>query len=142
MRKNTKGVSAVIATILMLMITIAMAGLAYGFISGAFTQKTGVVIEIDETGTSCSGTIITVYVRNTGTMAADCADVTLSGTTSAGASMTMTGGGTCGPATDKLNAGAGAKKCATTTGTGTPGTNTVVASGPSNTVSATVYCPG
>ena len=139
MIKNTKGVSAVIATILMLMITIAMAGLAYGFISGAFTQKTGVVIEIDETGTNCVGTTITVWVRNTGTMAADCSDVTIGGTNSQGTTMT---GGVCGPATDNLYAGAGADDCATTTLTGTPGTNAITASGPSNTVSGTVYCSG
>ena len=140
MTKNTKGVSAVIATILMLMITIAMAGLAYGFISGAFTQKTGVVIEIDETGTSCSGVTITVNVRNTGTMATNTNKVTLSGTDSTGTSIT---GGDCDTLAAKqdLYAGAGAKKCGKTL-TGTAGTNTVVASGPSNTVSGTVYCPG
>ncbi len=137
MRKNTKGVSAVIATILMLMITIAMAGLAYGFISGAFTTKTGVVIEIDATSTRCSGVIITVWVRNTGTMATTANLVSTSGTNSQGGTI---GSVVCGASTVNLYAGGGAVSCATLTGTA--GTNTIIASGPANSVPGTVYCPG
>ena len=136
MRKN-KGVSAVIATILMLMITIAMAGLAYGFISGAFTSKTGVVIEIDASSTTCTGTTITVYVRNTGTLPTTANLISNSGTNSQGGTIAAA---TCGVVGTNLYAGGGAVACATLTGTA--GTNTIVSSGPSNSVSGTVYCPG
>lgn len=138
MRKNTKGVSAVIATILMLMITIALAGLAYMFISGTFTQRTGVIIELDETATICLGTTIHVYVRNTGTIATDASKVSLSGINSQGTTIT---GGVCGLATTAINAGGGSKLCATTL-TGTQGSNTVIASGPANTAKGPVYCQG
>jgi flagellin-like protein len=136
-----KGVSAVIATILMLMITIAMAGVAYMYISGIFTAKTGVVIEIDETATNCAGTLgttITVYVRNTGTMKTDASKVALSGTRSDGIAI---GSATCGAATLALNAGGGSVAC-TQPLTGTQGTNRIVAAGPTNTITGSVYCPG
>ncbi len=134
-----KGISAVIATILMLMITIAMAGLAYMYISGIFTQRTGVVIELDATSTSCTGTTITVYVRNTGTIASTLDKITLSGTDSTG---TLITGGPCGLVATPLNAGAGSVICSTSTLTGSQGTNTILASGPSNTARGTVYCAG
>ncbi len=41
-----KGVSTVIATILMLMITIALAGMAYVYISGVLTGTTGKTIKL------------------------------------------------------------------------------------------------
>jgi flagellin-like protein len=132
-----KGVSAVIATILMLMITIAMAGVAYMYISGIFTSKTGTVVDIDETATSCSGTTITVFVRNTGTIAFSKALITLSGTNSAGVAMT---GGACTAGT--LNAGAGSLTCGTTLTGASTGNNRIVVSGPSNTVTGSVYCSG
>jgi len=64
-----KGISAVIATILMLMITIALAGTAYLYITGVFTSRTGVLLSID-TSTRCNSTTgggIILYVRNDGT---------------------------------------------------------------------------
>jgi len=45
--KRMKGISAVIATILMLVITIALAGTAYMYISGIFTTQTQGVEIID-----------------------------------------------------------------------------------------------
>ena len=135
--KRIKGVSAVIATILMLMITIALAGMAYMYISGIFTAKTGIVIEIDETATSCSGTTITVYVRNMGTISTTADKVTISGTKPDGSAITST---TCGASTTTLTAGGAAVACATVTGGA--GTNTIVVSGPTNTVRGTVYCAG
>ena len=134
-----KGVSAVIATILMLMITIAMAGLAYMYISGIFTSKTGIVIEIDETATSCSGTAITLYVRNTGTIKTDLSKLTVSGTNSQGGIIV---GGVCGAAATSLDAGGGSKPCTVALTNALQGTNTIVASGPSNTARGSVYCTG
>lgn len=79
---NTKGVSAVIATILMLMITIALAGTAYLYITGIFTAKSGVVLSID-TQTACAASVgatggnITVVVRNDGTNVAQVSSITV-----------------------------------------------------------------
>lgn len=67
---NMKGVSAVIATILMLLITIALAGTAYLYISGIFTAKTGVVLSIDGTQSICTASAMTLIVKNDGTAVA------------------------------------------------------------------------
>ena len=69
-----KGVSTVIATILMLMITIALAGMAYTYISGIFSSRTSVVLTIDNT--LCNSTAVTVYVRNDGTATSSTVTVT------------------------------------------------------------------
>lgn len=135
-----KGISAVIATILMLMITIALAGLAYMYISGIFTQQTGVIIQLDATATSCSGTTITPYIRNTGTIAVTLDKIMISGTNSTGDS--LSGGGVCGADTQTLAAGGGAIACTIPLQAATQGTNTIIASGPTNTARGTVYCTG
>jgi len=64
-----KGVSAIIATILMLVITIGLAGTAYVYISGMLTGKTGTTISIlDYTCTiGTNGRIITMVISNDGT---------------------------------------------------------------------------
>lgn len=84
-----KGISTVIATILMLMITIALAGTAYLYISGTFTQQTAVVIELQDA--ICAGDPIAVTVMNAGT--AQSGVVTVAATapdgTSAGTSCTI-----------------------------------------------------
>ena len=60
-----KGISTVIATILMLMITIGLAGTAYLFISGAFQQQTQGLEVVDA---FCSGgTQARISLRNLGT---------------------------------------------------------------------------
>lgn len=62
-----KGISAIIATILMLLITVALAGTAYLFISGTFSRFTSAVLSIDGQLTTCqSQGPINVYVKNDG----------------------------------------------------------------------------
>jgi len=64
--KGLKGISPIIATILMLVITIALAGTAYIYISGIFsTQTQG--IEIVDYFCGSTGSI-TITLRNIGTM--------------------------------------------------------------------------
>lgn len=140
-----KGVSAVIATILMLMITIALAGMAYMYITGVISTRTGVVIEMDESATTCTaaagGGQIMVYVRNDGTLSTDASTITVSGTMSNGSAITDALADTpvtCGAATTALDPGAGSIPCAASFGS--VGTNSVVVSGPSNTVRGSVYC--
>jgi len=50
-----KGVSAVIATILMLMIVIALAGMAYMYLIGMFTSRTAKTIDITDAGCIANG---------------------------------------------------------------------------------------
>jgi flagellin-like protein len=137
-----KGISAVIATILMLLITIALAGLAYLYISGMFTGKTGTLVEIDPAATSCAGTQITVYVKNSGSIGFTAEKLQLSGTTSTGGVMT---GGTCNstsqPLAPLLVPMGGAVWCDRTLA-GTQGNNKIMVSGPSNTATGSVYCTG
>lgn len=134
-----RGVSSVIAVILMLMIVIALAGVAFLYISGVFTQRTGVVLEVDWAATRCaSGTnVITVFIRNTGTIPTTADKITLSGTTSQGGTM---GPVFCGGAVT-IPAGAGLVSC-TNTLTGTTGVNIVYASIPPNIAKGTVVCIG
>jgi len=60
-----KGVSDIIATILMLIITIGLAGTAYVYISGVMTGRTAKTISLLDA--SCSGGDITVVLSNDGT---------------------------------------------------------------------------
>ncbi len=66
--EKMKGVSDIIATILMLVITIGMAGTAYVYISGMLTGKTASTISLIDY--SCSNTsvrVINLVVSNDGT---------------------------------------------------------------------------
>lgn len=58
---SNKAISTVVATILMLMITIALAGVAYLYISGVFTSRTNTAFEIVFADRS------TIGIRNIGT---------------------------------------------------------------------------
>jgi FlaG/FlaF family flagellin (archaellin) len=77
-----KAVSTVVATLLMLIITIGLAGIAYSYISGVLTTQTAVVLELVDS--ICDGTSITTTVRNSGTTTSGA--VTVSATNPAGAS--------------------------------------------------------
>lgn len=59
-----KGISAIVATVIMLLITITLAGVAYTFIQGTFTSSTQ-GIDVDDA--YCSGSTVTVVLRNIGT---------------------------------------------------------------------------
>ena len=79
-----KGVSDIVAMLLMLIITIGLAGLAYAYITGVFTTRTAVVLSINSGASSCPTTsTLTVYVRNDGTQQSAAATVTAVGGTTA-----------------------------------------------------------
>ena len=71
-----KGISAVIAIILMLVITIALAGSAYMFISGIFTARTGKAISIVDA--YCVDGTATITIRNDGTQNIAAGEITFS----------------------------------------------------------------
>jgi|GEM_PF-6717777 len=60
-----KGIATIIATVLLLMITIALAGTGYLFVSGMLTGRTSKTISLLDA--SCSGAAITIVVSNDGT---------------------------------------------------------------------------
>ena len=59
-----KGISAIIATILMLLITISLAGVAYMYISGTFTTQMQGIELVDS---YCAGSTVNIVIRNIGT---------------------------------------------------------------------------
>ena len=69
MKNMRKGVSAIIATILLLMITIGLAGMAYVFMSGMMTGRTSKTITVLDA--SCTHNIITIVISNDGTVDID-----------------------------------------------------------------------
>jgi flagellin-like protein len=68
-----KGISPIIATIMMLMITIVVGGTAYIYVSGVLTGKTAVVLSIEYTECKKVGPDVyaRVYVKNDGTQPAN-----------------------------------------------------------------------
>jgi len=78
-----KGISTVIATILMLVITIALAGTAIMYMRGTFTTQTQGIQVIDA---YCSGSTVYAIVKNMGTLnvsSISCAQTLPSGDTCA-----------------------------------------------------------
>ncbi|MBI2543134.1 MAG: hypothetical protein HYW24_03040 [Candidatus Aenigmarchaeota archaeon] len=125
-----KGISTVIATILMLMITIALAGTAYLYISGTFTQQTGVVLELQDA--TCTSTQIQMQVANRGTSTSP--QLTCSATVPAGGSA----GGSINIASID---GASSATCSITRTTGPTGSYSVSISGNGvRTVRGNVIC--
>lgn len=60
-----KGITPIIAVIILLLITVALAGLAWTFLSGYFTGMTAQNIQLVDY--SCSGSTVRVIIRNAGT---------------------------------------------------------------------------
>lgn len=85
-----KGMSAVIATILMLMITIALAGTAYMYISGTFTSKTQ---GIDIADYFCASGTVNLMMKNIGTINVTAlSSIGCTQTSPSGDSCTLSGG--------------------------------------------------
>ena len=98
-----KGISTVIAALLMLIITIALAGFAYTYISGILTARTSVVLDIVEQ--SCIGEFIQVTIRNDGT--AQSGTVTVTATDPDGGATGSCTTATINPGTQQSCAGSG-----------------------------------
>ncbi|MFH7880606.1 MAG: hypothetical protein QXI09_01190 [Candidatus Aenigmatarchaeota archaeon] len=72
-----KAISDVIAMLLMLVVTIGLVGLTYGYISGIFAARTAIALSIDPDSTKCIGNTVIIFVRNDGTQNAGTVTVTL-----------------------------------------------------------------
>ena len=121
-----KGISAVIATILMLMITVAMVGLAYMYISGMFASRTAQAISLSSV--DCAGGDIHVMVKNDGTESITLTDIDVF--VDSGAVNDCVGSGSVAAGAvqmcDAISASAGS--------------HTLRIVGPSNSITGTVYC--
>ena len=82
-----KGISTVIAALLMLVITIALAGFAYTYITGILNQRTAVVLDFGDL--NCVGEFIQISAINEGTVGSG--TVTVAATAHDG----LTSAGTC-----------------------------------------------
>lgn len=80
-----KAISTIIATLLLLIITIALAGVAFTYISGVITGRTSVVLSIEASNQQCVGPNIIAAVTNDGTSAVS--NVVVTARNSAGASV-------------------------------------------------------
>lgn len=104
-----KGVSDIIAMLLMLIITIGLAGLAYSYITGVFTARTAVVLVIDSVECAGNGGNITVFVRNDGSSKSGQVTVSVSGDCATSV--------TCAPIASISAGGIGSTSCSRTGGT-------------------------
>ena len=76
--KKMKGISAIMATIILLLITIAMAATAYMFIMGYFTRRMDVMLEPVPESMSCDiSDAVYVFIRNVGTTSVPNARITV-----------------------------------------------------------------
>jgi flagellin-like protein len=124
-----KGISSIIATILVLVITVGIAGVAWGFMSGFFTSRTAVQILITDAECSASGGI-TAWVTNDGSQDATGVTVDLVGT----ANSCAPNGGTI--------ASAATESCVIPGGSPGAGYHQIRASGSGSSSRGSVYCPG
>lgn len=132
-----KGISTVIATLLMLVITLGLIGLAYGYISGIFMARTAIVLTIDEATTVCDATgNITVGLKNDGTASINLTTIELSGTKPDRTAMTKIYCNT----TDTKTLLAGGTAICFNSLIGSIGTNTIRASGGGSTAVGYVSC--
>lgn len=131
MMEMGKGISAVIATILLLLITVALAGTAYMYISGMLTGKIAKVVSILDA--SCSGTDpfdITLVLSNDGTEDIVSDDMTI----------LVNNDPTDFTYTPDLPLTPRKTTVANSTVTGISGANTVLVVTPSGSEKVTVYC--
>lgn len=126
-----KGISAVIATILMLMITIGLAGMAYSYISGIFTAKTQAIESVDSyCVTNTTGTFAFFVVRNSGTAEIGSTQLNL---------VSINELCTTDPAT-AITIAAGSTGTLTASGCGRGRPHTYRLRGPSNVLELSAYC--
>lgn len=123
-----KGVSAVIATILMLIITIGLAGTAYVYISGMLSSKMEKTVSVLDA--TCNGTHITMVVSNDGT------DTIATGELTIYINNQVSGSGLGGDLNPRSTAVITGIDGAVTSGS----SNTVLVVSPSNSVRQSVWC--
>jgi len=130
-----KGISDVIAMLLMLVITIGLVGLAYSYISGVFTSRTAVVLSIDAENSRCDSNSLVVAVRNDGISPSGSVTVVAYNASGVSSSCTIPSPPGIGPGTFST--------CTITRGPGTvsgAGYYRITASTSGSTTSGIIYC--
>lgn len=133
-----KGISAIIATILLLLITIAMAGTAYMYISGMLTGKTEKIVSILSATCSQNGETLTIVISNDGASDAINAGTDLNWIVDEGGDIDPDAGFICTPDTINPHESAICTKKKDTDKYS--GTITVTVVSPGISLSETIYC--
>jgi flagellin-like protein len=126
-----KAISTIIATILLLLITVSLAGSAYVFLGGALTGKTSKMISLLDA--QCNGTAITIVISNDGTDTVKSNELKILINNKAVGNF----GQDLNPRESKVNI--------TTNGTGSAnilvkGSNVLMVASPSNSIRTNIYC--
>lgn len=88
-----KGITPIVATVVLLLVVVAIAGAAYSYITGFWGGITENAIEV--TSAVCTGNTVTMYLRNVGTTVLDMG----SGSTIVGVTRSIIAGGSLGAMT-------------------------------------------
>lgn len=76
--KHMKGITPIISIIVLLLITVSLAGAAYVFLTGYQTTLTGKTLQVSNPGACAGGTTASITVTNQGTLpitvVADCTE--------------------------------------------------------------------
>jgi FlaG/FlaF family flagellin (archaellin) len=126
-----KGISTIIATIIMVVITIGLISVAYLYMSGLITSRTTQNIQLADAFCRASDKHIIALIKNIGTVSI--ADANLNVVLRGSSSLR-----TCTPA---LPLAAGATTSCDVTTAGVTGPNDLRIIGPANAVGGTVNCP-
>jgi FlaG/FlaF family flagellin (archaellin) len=124
-----KGISTIIATIIMVVITIGLISVAYLYMSGLITSRTTQNIQLADAFCRASDKHLIVLVKNIGTNSIPTLSYVLRGSSSVA---------TCNPA---LPLPAGSTTSCDITTAGVTGPNELRIIGPANAVGGTVNCP-
>jgi hypothetical protein len=124
-----KGISTIIATIMMVVITIGLISVAYLYMSGLITSRTTQNIQLVDAFCRASDKHIIALVKNIGTTSISTLSFVVRGST---------GAATYNPG---LPLAAGATTSCDITPVGTTGPNELRIIGPANAVGGTVNCP-
>ncbi len=125
-----KGISTVIATLLLLVITISLVGLVYGYISGLITTSSTKVISLVDV-TCRDANTISITVKNNDPVNDVNDDLTI-----------LVGGAPCsGQFTNNIPKGTSSTQQVGCSGLGTTGGHVVKIIGPTNAPERTVVCP-
>jgi FlaG/FlaF family flagellin (archaellin) len=131
-----RGISDVIAMLLMLVITIGLVGVAYSYITGVFTARTSVTLSIDSQNSYCNSTHLVVAVRNDGTNPSGAVTVVAYNVTGASSSCNIPSPPGIGPGA--FNTCSIQKGATTISGAGY---YRITASTAGSTASGIIYCP-
>ena len=135
-----KAISAIIGTLIILVITITLGGLVYTFTIGTTSQRIAIILEVDGSATVCDSltNTITIGVRNSGSTPLSLGVITITGSNSLGATIPET---LCDSAAPIGTVAAGGRATCENTVTGTDGNNNIRIAGGGSSATGVILCP-